>query len=453
MNRRNWVMMLTLFVTMALIASACSGASQRDSGSSAAPASNGSSVVQSEESPAEVKLRFAWWGNDPRHQATLEALGKYMELHPHVKIEAEYMGFDGYVKKLATQFAGRAAPDVFQYGNAFSDQLGDFVYDLQEVRNLIDLSTFPESTIRDSAMWRDKMTLIPAGIIAAATIYNADFFDKYGIPHDTVWTWDNLLEIGAKVHEQNSGAYLITADSDVIDKLILVPYITQKSGELWVNDDYTMNVTEEQLTEAYTYLMELYERGVLEPFGDSTAFVGKMEQNPKWVKGEIGMLFDYVAAYEKYAAAISEATIAVGPFPMHADAVQSANPLVTSNGFAVNKDSEYKEEAAKLINWLVNDPEAAVILGTHRGTPASSSALQAITEAGVLNPQVKLGIELATQHESLPLTPLSDSPNVRVVHAESVQKVIYGRSTPQEASAEAIRNMAEKLAEMKAEAQ
>lgn len=440
--------MALLFAALLLVLVVSGCANKSGSNASSTPDGSGASSSGS-GTPENVTIRFAWWGSDPRHQATLKAIEKYMELNPHVKIEPEYMGFDGYEKKLVTQFAGATAPDVFQYNNAFSDQLGDFIYDQKQLLNLIDTSHIPESVINDSGMYKGKLTMIPGGIITAAVIYNADFFQKFGIPEDTVWTWDNLVEYGKKVHEQDPNAYLLTADIDVIEKFMIAAYITQKNGKLWVGDDYTLGAAEEQFADAYRYLKSLYESGALEPFGDSTAFVGKMEQNPKWVKGEIGMVIDYVTAYDKYAKAVEGASVKVGPFPMHPNAVQSANPLVGANGFAISKDTKHVEEVAKFVNWMLNDKEAAVLLTTQRGIPPSSVALDAIVEAGLLNPEIKKGVDLASKHKSLPLTPLSDNASLRLVHEETIQKVIYSRVSPEDGAKEAVRNMAEKLAELK----
>lgn len=446
-----------LIVAVMIVLSACggNGGSSGGEGGTAGNSGTGTSGTPSEAGEGKqqdpVTIRFAWWGSDPRHQATLEAINKYKELNPHVSIEAEYMGFDGYSKKLATQFAGASAPDLFQYVNAFNDQLGDFLLDLKTTA--IDTSTFPEAALRDFATYEDKLIFIPTGQIAAGSIYNEAFFDRFNLPKDTVWTWENLLELGAKVHEQDSKSYLLTADIDVIEKLILVPYITQLTGKTWISDEYTPNFTEQELAGAYQYLMQLYSSGALEPFGDSTAFVGKMEQNPKWVKGEIGMLFDYVGAYDKYAQSVTEGAIAIGPYPEHPDAKQSSNPLSAGLGFAINAQSEVKEEAAKLLNWLVNDPEAAVILNTQRGIPASGSALEALSASGKLQPQIKSAVEYAATRKSLPLTVLSDNANVRAVHEDTIQKVIFNKLTPQQGASEAFAAIQEKLEELKAAAQ
>lgn len=440
---------LVLLLAIAFMLTACSGnnGNKNNSAGNSGSTNTGTAAPAGEKASDPVTIRFAWWGSDPRHQATLEAIKKYEELNPNVKIESEYMGFDGYSKKLATQFAGNSAPDIFQYVNSFNDQLGDFLLDLKTTA--LDTSTFPEAALRDFATYKDKLIFIPTGQNAFGSIYNEAFFDKYGIPKDTVWTWENLIEVGKKVHEQDSKAYLLSADIDTIEKVILIPYITQRTGKIWINDDFTPNFTEQELEGAYNYLMQLYDNGVLEPFGDSTAFVGKMDQNPKWVKGEIGMLFDYAGTYDKYAQSVTDGKLSIGPFPEHPDAKQSSNPLSAGLGFAINANTKVKEETAKLLNWLVNDPEAAVILNTQRGIPASSVAMKALSESGKLEPEIKKAIEYAGTRKSLPLTVLSDNANLRVVHEDTIQKIIYKKISTKEGAIEALKSIKEKLEELK----
>ncbi len=63
----------------------------------------------------QVTLRFMWWGGDARHKATLQVIDQYMSIHPNVKIEAEYGGYDGYFEKLTAQLAGGTAADIMQF--------------------------------------------------------------------------------------------------------------------------------------------------------------------------------------------------------------------------------------------------------------------------------------------------------------------------------------------------
>jgi oligogalacturonide transport system substrate-binding protein len=70
----------------------------------------------------KIELRFGWWGDDSRHKAYIAAINRYMELHPNVKIIAEYGGWDGYKEKLYTQLAGGNAPHIFQNHYTWLDE-------------------------------------------------------------------------------------------------------------------------------------------------------------------------------------------------------------------------------------------------------------------------------------------------------------------------------------------
>lgn len=451
--KKSKILLSVLTVLLVVLLSACASSNNGANGNSdkgGIDTGNGSAATNG-ATPENVTLRFSWWGNDPRHQATLKAIEKYQELFPHIKIEAEYMGYDGYTKKLSTQFAGNAAPDLFQYGNAFNDQLGDFVYDIKEAKQ-IDLSTFPESALKD-AIWKDKLTYLASGLNASSIIYNKVFFEKHGIPADTDWTWNTILEVGTKVHQTDPQDYLLTADSDVIEMLILHAIVTQKTGNEWASPDYALGFTEQDLAEAYTFLVSLYDNGVLEPFGDSTAFVGKMEQNPKWVQGHIGFVLDFIAALDKYNQSLNGGEVAVARYPRLSDGKQDANPLNAGTGFAINNASKHKDEAAKFLNWMVNDPEAAVILTTQRGIPASSTALDALNASGLINPEIAKAVDFAKNSNSLPISAIGDNTNLKVVHIDTIQKVIYGKLTPEEGAKEAHAAMTEKLKEMQQSAQ
>ena len=63
--------------------------------------------------PQNVQIRFCWWGNDQRTQATLKVIDMYMKKYPNVKIEAEYGGKSD-AAKIATQLASGNIADVVQ---------------------------------------------------------------------------------------------------------------------------------------------------------------------------------------------------------------------------------------------------------------------------------------------------------------------------------------------------
>jgi oligogalacturonide transport system substrate-binding protein len=242
---------------------------------------------------------------------------------------------------------------------------------------------------------------------------------------------------------------LLTADIDVINKLILQPYVAQLTGKNWINDDYTTGFDRDNLIKGLTYLSDLYKNGVMEPFGDSSAFVGKMEQNPKWIKGQIGMLFDYISAYDKYKQSVPGGKLGVAAYPQAPNALQSGNPIAAGTGFAVSKDSANKEEAIKFINWMVNDKDAAVILGTQRGIPATSSGQKALQDAKQLDPNISKGLEFAGKPKTIAPNVISTNADLAQIVKDSLQKLIYQKETPEQAADEIIKSCGAKLAALK----
>ena len=50
------------------------------------------SVSETPATEEPVTLRFAWWGNDARHEKTIKLIYMYHDKHPNVTIEPEYRG-------------------------------------------------------------------------------------------------------------------------------------------------------------------------------------------------------------------------------------------------------------------------------------------------------------------------------------------------------------------------
>lgn len=118
MRKMKWVFAAAC---LAFVLGGCGGNSSQPSDTAApsAEASGETASTQQEQTADDKKgesvtLRFAWWGGDDRHTATLKAIEEYQKINPNVKIEAEYQGYDGYNDKILTQLAGGTQPDIMQ---------------------------------------------------------------------------------------------------------------------------------------------------------------------------------------------------------------------------------------------------------------------------------------------------------------------------------------------------
>ena len=80
---------------------------------------------------------------------------------------------------------------------------------------------------------------------------NKDFASKYGVELDKTYTWDEFMQLGQS-DEQDNEAYLMTADIDVLNRLIIPAYIGQITGGSLVNEEtYELNFSKEQMEDAF----------------------------------------------------------------------------------------------------------------------------------------------------------------------------------------------------------
>lgn len=214
MNLKN---MGALFLAGALAAGSltgCSGGNQ-----TAAPKESGNETTAQAGKTAgkqeKVTLRFAWWGDEGTHQATLKAIELYMDRNPNVTIEAEYGGFDGYQQKISTQLAGQTAPDIIQLNaNWMPDYAnkGDFFIHLQDYPDLMDVSGFDEEFLNSFCVFNDQLIALPTGMNARTAYMNKASAEKFGldISLDDKLTWEDYIEDrgSRKGYDTEQGAVL-----------------------------------------------------------------------------------------------------------------------------------------------------------------------------------------------------------------------------------------------------
>lgn len=449
---------LSVLTATAMILSMTACSSQKTTETTAAKAAESpvaeASVEETkaaENSGDPVTLRVAWWGGDSRHKAILKAIELYEQKNPGVQIEGEYQGYDGYYEKMMTTLSSGTAPDLFQFHR-------DWIPDVQGAKHyLADLSTLPvdtttlkEGVLEKSGMYNGEPVLYPCTVGGTALFVNSDFAATYGLDTSKQYTWTEFMELGQQIHAKDPEAYLMTADVDVLNRLIILASISQQTGGSLINEEtYGLNFTEEQMKDALQLILDLYETNTLEPFGEAAVFVGQMEQNNKWVNGKIGVLMDVTGATAKYKASISGSldTMAI---PRIEDAKCSGVDFSGNMGFCVNDASPNKEEAAKFWDFCMNDPEATEALGDCWGYCSTETAEKTMEEKGLLDPLLKKAVEMS-QKDSYSINAISGNTELETVRRDVIQEVIYGDITPEEGAKEIVEQYEEIMNNIKAD--
>lgn len=447
MKRKSIGMLLSVSLIATLLGG-CGGANGGTSSQPSAAAESTAAVKEetaSQENPVSeqaaeeeaVTLRFAWWGSDARHEATLAAIDRYCELHPNVTIEGEYQGYDGYLQKLTTQLAGKTEPDLLQLDYIWWPDLetqGDLFVDLGACDN-VDLSVYSQAVLEDYCSINGKVISLPMGSAGFGIILNKNFYEKYNIPVDTEWTWQSMIEEGRKIHEQNPNDYLLGVETGGLSTFILGNYLYSKTGEYYVDGEtYQINHSKEDLVECFNILKELFDSGTAQPLGEASLFVGQMEQNPKWINDEIGFVLDFSSTVGKYKAALGDDAVTVAHQPYVEGGANKSTRFKPSMVLGVSSRSEHINIATDFANWMMTDPEAVSILGTQRSLPTSQVAVKILEEEGSIDPDVAKMCAITLEDPAAPPPLVMDNAEIVDVLKNICEQVVYGQITPEQAA-------------------
>jgi oligogalacturonide transport system substrate-binding protein len=405
----------------------------------------------SKGSEKEVTLRFLWWGGEARHKATLDAIKLFEEKNPGIKIKAEYGGTDGYFQKLSTQITGNTAPDIMQVDYIWLynfSKNGDGFYDINTLTDEFNLDNYNKEDL-DYTTINGKLTAIPVGMNGRAFFFNKSLYDRAGaeIPKtfDELLATDKILK--EKIGKDVKSLDVITTDSGAL--FFLEYYVEQKYGKPIINPDNTMGVTKEELGDAFKFYKKLVDSGaVLSAKERAGAGNFPDDQNPMWIKGELGGILNWNTMIGSYEDMLKEGDVlTAGDFLTGIGEYKSALIKVNMT-FAINKNTKYPKEAAKFLNFMLSDPEAAKILGTVRGIPLNKSAFAALEKDGVITGPLAEGLEKALKFAGSKGSPYIEDQRTRQLGLEITQKVDYNELTPEQAGEQMYTELEKLLKQM-----
>ena len=389
-----------------------------------------------------ITLRFSWWGGDARHEATLAVIEQFEALHPNIHIEAEYGSSDGYHDKLSTQLAGGTAPDIIQIDpetlpTYVAANKGYFA-DLEALGFQVD--KFDEAFLRQriNGYYDGVQIGIPTGIAGAALVVNQQTAEKFGIDLTQEYTWDDLIEMGKKVHEADPEYYLLSVNMSCLTNMVFLSYAKQLVGDsLFNTETRTLNITEEQMAEVFSYIKALYDNNVVPPASNMTAYENdNLQADPNWIAGKYVCAFGYVSTFTVLTAAAPDYTFYAGKLPVMTDAKNGGWAANCPQVIVVNGKSEHAAEAVEFLNYFFNDPTAMETLGTTRSIPPTSEACEVCAAAGKLDPVLSDCATIAASYGGVVNDSLISAAESKQIIFDTIEQVAFGMYTPEQAASE-----------------
>ncbi|MBT9458455.1 MAG: carbohydrate ABC transporter substrate-binding protein [Burkholderiaceae bacterium] len=392
-------------------------------------------------------LRFAWWGGGARHQATLKAIAAFERKNPGVKIKAEYMGFNGYLERLTTQIAGGSEPDVMQINWAWMamfSKRGNGFTDLNQYRQLLALDQF---SAEDLAMGTvaGRLNALPVSYSARVLLWNEAAFKRAGVPLPT--TWDELFATGRQFR-QKLGDQAYPLDGELYDMMLLAQaYVQQKYGTPYVDPKLPqVAMSPAAALEWVQIYKKLIDGHVATPLKLRASLGGAekaTEQQQDWVVGNWAGNFTWDSSIGLRESTLDkQQKLTLGDFPTLPGAKNSGmfgRPTVM---FAVGRNSKKAEIAARLINFLLCDPEAALILGRTRGVPLVDAQYQLLVKEKKL-PELELRAYEQIRRQKLAgnialPSPLFEHARMQKFMREVFETIAYGKTSDQDAATRLI---------------
>lgn len=384
-----------------------------------------------------VTIKFSWWGGDSRHEATLKAIEKFQETYDWITVEPQYGAWSGWEESMATAFATGTAPDVNQINwnwiTSFSSD-GSAFKDLNEYSNIIQLDNFGQSFL-DQCTLAGELQAIPVSLTGRIFYWNKTTFDKAGISTPT--TLEELYAAGETFKNTLGDDYYPIALGEYDRMILMVYYLESVYGKPWVENN-ELQYTQEEIQKGLEFIQSLEDRHVTPSIqtilGDGAE---SLDKNPKWMEGKYAGIFEWDSSASKFQSALNEGQeFIVGDYLPDMGEYQGGYAKV-SLAFAISETTKHPEEAAMLINFLLNEEAGAEIMASERGIPLSKAGLQVCKDKGLLNETVAEANGKVLDWVQFPLDPKFEAAELKSsdgVYYDAMAGLSYGDYSIEEAA-------------------
>ncbi|MCD8000162.1 MAG: extracellular solute-binding protein [Clostridiales bacterium] len=428
------LMALTTAVVMAASLTACGG--QKTETNTQAADSGKESAASGEQ----ITLRMAWWGSQTRHDATNKVIEMYEEQNPNVHIEAEFYDFDSYFTKLDTLVAADDVWDIFQMGGNFPK----YINSIEPMDSYIEAGTIDVSDTTENflATTRDNdgtQVGISIGTNTYGIAYDPAMFAEAGLaePSDN-WTWDEWKADCLAITEK-LGIYGSSKMDNFIAGVTQRASQAEKDGNFFKKTNDGLEFTDTATFASYMQMIkDLTDAG---SYPDAGAI-----KEIKDIEGDYLVTEDAAmtwVASNQIASIVNAAgrEIKIAPVPRITKDGSYGMGVQSSQQLCMAKSSKNKEEAAKFINYFVNDIEANKVLNGERGVPIMSKVRDVVMEQA--DDSSKMIYDFVDKIGNFPkedCNVISPDPKTEIEDQYKllIEKVQYGDVTPEDAARQLV---------------
>ena len=407
------------------------------SGCGSIVALNSNANENSEVVETPVSIKFSWWGNDNRHEYTMNGINIFESNNPSIQVKNSYGVWQGFEKRMQVAMESHTESDVMQINYAWLDQYsndGNGFYDLYQLSDYIDLSNYSESDLQ-YGIKNGKLNALPIAFNSYEFYYNKTIWDKYGL--DFPKDWDEVFAAAEVMKKDGIYPFGYVKKQAFI---LAISWFEQTHGKYVFNESGELNISADELGEMIDFYRSLVDKKVMIPIDDF--------DKSKFADGVVAATMCWVSDAGNYCGALEKkgGDPQIGGYIISPDAKLTGWYIKPATMYAISAYSEHPEEAAKLLDFLVNSPEMALLQLAEKGVPVSKTARKTLED----NPGGEMGYEFTASeymNENIDklsiMKPIMENDEVITAFKKYGDEYIYDQMTLEECSEELYKAIAD----------
>lgn len=316
-----------------------------------------------------TSISFSWWGNDNRHEYTMNGISIFEEQNPSIKVKKGYGVWQGFEKRMQVAMESHTESDVMQINYAWLDQYssdGNGFYDLYKLSDYIDLSNFSENDLQ-YGIKEGKLNALPIAFNSYEFYYNKKIWDKYGLEFPE--NWDDVFAAAEVMKEDGIYPFGFVKKQAF---MVAISWFEQTKGKYVFTESGQLNIDENELGEMISFYCKMIDEKVMIPVDDF--------DKAKFSDGKVAATLCWVSDAGNYCKALEGkgGEPGIGGYIIPKQAKLSGWYIKPATMYAISSYSEHPEEAAMLIDFLINSPDMAALQMSEKGVPVSKTARETL---------------------------------------------------------------------------
>ena len=350
-------------------------------------------------------------------------------------MQGEFLAWNDYWPKLATQTAGGDAPDIIQMDYRYIVEYAKrgAIAPLDEfVGKSLKLDDFDKDQLEGGKVG-GKLFGISLGANSVALIINTAAFKEAGVEvPGSNFTYDDVLKAGEAFKKANiRGGIKAFQDGSGVEPA-LENWLRQRGKALYTADG-KLGFDAADLTDWFKLWKSLRDAGAIVTPDNQALDTGPLESTMVSL-GKAAVTFansNQLVAFQ----AIIKDPVTISNFPRVAAGSKGGHYRKPSMFWSVAGGSKLKEDATKYLSFFVGDPGAAKVLGVERGIPCSAAVRAAIAPS--LDAQSQVALQFVSNLGDLlgpiPPPPPANAGEVATALLTKSQEVAFGQQSPEDA--------------------